>query len=151
VVSRAEKTGTVPYRSKTRSLGTVPVFSARHAQAGFTLIEVMVALGVLGLGLFVLLEAHYVTVRMCGKLEEKVIAQHLMEQAIARAEVDVAMGDLSGDGDFGKRRPDYAYSYEATPFDAESSPGLFTVNVKLEGPADTREMTIIVCDTGQTW
>ena len=115
------------------------------------MIEIMVALGILGLGLFVLLQGHFATIRMCNRIDDKVTERQLFQRAMAQAEIDVVAGESSGSGDFGERYSDYSFSWEATPFNGENAPGLYVVEVRLQGRDQTETMSMVVCDVGQTW
>lgn len=82
-------------------------------RAGFTLVEVLAALAVLAIALFVLLDAHFNALRLNSTLNDEVINRELLETAVARAEVEVLLGNLGGGGEFGPRYPDYTWSFEA--------------------------------------
>lgn len=117
---------------------------AQCAQAGFTLMEVMVAVAILGTALFVLLDAHYAALNLYDSARESSIEQNLMRQAMGMAESDVQAGNLSASGDFGDRYPDYRYAYEATRVSDEPGVSLYDVVVQVEGPSGTREMHLLV-------
>lgn len=88
---------------------------------GFTLAEVLVALVILGGGMFVLVNAHFSALSLHMLTQEEVETRMLLEIAVARAEMGVAAEELSGGEDFGTRYPGYSYSYEAqTMGDAEN-------------------------------
>lgn len=98
-------TATVPKRSAPRR--------TRGGRAGFTLIEIVVAVSLLGGVMLVLLETHYRTLQLFDSAREHVLVRNFLSQAVGRAETEVLAGNLAGNGDFGKRYPDYAYSFEA--------------------------------------
>ncbi len=89
--------------------------SAHRQQAGFTLLEIVAALAILGGALLVLMDMHYGSMRLFDGARQAVIMQSLAERALGRAEMEVAAGKLEGSGDFGKRYPDYSYTFQATP------------------------------------
>ena len=116
----------------------------KRSNQGFTLMEVMVALAILGGGVFILLQAHYAATRAHLDMREEVMVQGLMEQAMGMARVELASGNGSGSGDFGKRYPNYEYSFEAVALSEDENPGLYEVVVILEGPDEAREMIIMM-------
>ena len=111
---------------------------------GFTLIEVMVAVAILGSSLLILLETHYAALRLFNDAREETLMQQFLERVIGEAEVEVLAGNLSGSGDFGKRYPDYTYSFEATPAGEDEMVPLYDVTVTVEGPTDSRSMEMFV-------
>lgn len=113
----------------------------RTRQAGFTLVEVMIALAVLGTAIFVLLETHYGALRAQDTLRDEVQMRNLMSQAIGLAELAVATAKLSDNQEFGRRYPGFSYAFEAQLV-GESFPGLYDVLVRVEGPKETRERQI---------
>ena len=110
--------------------------SGRQRRDGFTLIEVMVALAILGTALYVLMETHYRALRMFDDTQTEVEQVNLMQQAVARAEMEVLAGNESGKGEFNKRYEGFAYSFQAQLVADERIP-LFEVTVTLTAP--TRE------------
>ena len=83
-------------------------------RAGFTLIEVLAAVAILGGAVFILLNAHFSALKMHGMMVEEVEQRQMLEWLAAKAEVDVLQGMLSGSGDFEPRNPQYTWSYTAT-------------------------------------
>lgn len=116
---------------------------------GFTLIEVLVALAILGTGLFVLLEAQYASLTLFDQAQEEVLMRLFMAQAIGWAEAEVHSGENGGEGDFGDRYPGFGYSYVASETDKEGMPGLLEVVVRVRGPLDEREMKFFLYDGNQ--
>ncbi|MDZ4859480.1 MAG: type II secretion system protein [Candidatus Hydrogenedentes bacterium] len=117
---------------------------ARGSEAGFTLIEIMIALAILGSSLFILLEMHYNAVNAQDRLNGEISVRNLLSQAVGIAEVEIAMGTLKDAQDFGDRFPGWRYTFDAEQVDATSSttsstavsayPGLHDVLVTVEGP-----------------
>lgn len=99
----------------------------RSTQAGFTLIEVLTALAILGLGMFILLDAHYSALRLHDTMNDAVISRQLLEQTVNLAETEVLLGNLSDSGDFGMRHPGYAWSFEGV-MTGGGGAGLFSGN-----------------------
>ena len=115
---------------------------------GFTLIEIMAAVAILGTGLLVLLDAHYAALRLFNDTREAVLMQGFLERALGQAEVEVMMNQLEGSGDFGKRYPGYSFSFTAQPLQEGDETPLFLVLVTVKGPADTRTMEMLVYNLG---
>lgn len=113
---------------------------------GFTLIEIVVALAVLGVSLFVLLQAHFASLSLFVDAEDQALADLFVAQAVGIAEFEVLAGDESGDGDFGENFEGYTYSYSAEPRDPEAAPGLFDVTVLITGPEETRTIMFLLYD-----
>jgi prepilin-type N-terminal cleavage/methylation domain-containing protein len=116
----------------------------RAGAAGFTLIEIMVALAILGTALFVLLEAHYGAMRLFSDAKDQVEVNNLLERALGVAETEVVAGSTSGNGDFGKRYPGFSYSYRADELGDTNQPGFYSVTVILQRPTDAVQMTLLV-------
>jgi len=108
----------------------------------------MAAVAILGAGLLVLLDAHYAALRLFNDTREAVLMQGFLERALGQAEVEVMMNEREGSGDFGKRYPDYSFSYTAQPLQEEDETPLFLVLVTVKGPGDTRSMEMLVYNLG---
>lgn len=122
----------------------------RGTEAGFTLAEVMIAVGILGASMFVLVSAHHGSLRLYGDAQETATARLLLEQALGQAELVVMLGELSGEGDFGPRYAGYSYSFEAMLWN-EQVPGLFNVTVWIMGPESEVTMNMYVYGSGDKW
>jgi len=120
--------------------------SVREARAGFTLIEVVVALAVLGVGLTVLIESHYATVDLYVRAEDMAMAELAVAQAASQAEREVLSGKKSGEGKLGARFEGYSYEFDAKAMDKTENPGLFEVTVQVEGPNLQKTLTYLVYD-----
>lgn len=115
---------------------------------GFSLMEVLAALAVLGGAVFVLLNAHFTALKLHEVMADEVNMRQLMEIAVAKAEVGVMSGMLSDGGDFGARYADYAWSYDAALAGSDEAILLYMVNASVTGPDDDRTLTFYVYDTG---
>ncbi|NLN94416.1 MAG: prepilin-type N-terminal cleavage/methylation domain-containing protein [Candidatus Hydrogenedens sp.] len=83
--------------------------------SGFTLVEVLVALTILGGGLFVLINSHFTALQLHLTTQEVVDERMLLESIVARADMGILKEELSGSGDFGARYLGFSWSYEAVP------------------------------------
>lgn len=119
------------------------------ATAGFTLIEVMTALSILGLGVFILLDAHLGALNLHETMVEEVTMRQLIETAVTRAEADVITGIFSGSGDFGMQFPEYTWSYEAVPGGADPDVLLYEVSVSIIGPEEQRDLSFFTYNVGR--
>ena len=107
------------------------------------------ALAILGATVVVLLDAHYGAMRLFSDARDEVLMQGFLERAIGQAEMDVVNGTLTGAGNFGKRHPDYSYTYTAALMGVDSVP-LYTVTVTVTGPGDeTKSLTELVYSTNE--
>lgn len=111
----------------------------RGGVSGFTLIEVLIAVAILGSALFILLEAHYMALRANTELRDEVMLRNLTAQAMGIAETEVCAGTFTDSQDFGKRYPDFSYSFDAQAV-GEEYPALYEVLVTVEGPNVKREV-----------
>ena len=118
--------------------------SERAGKQGFTLIEVMVAVAILGSSLLILLETHYAALKLFNQAREETLMQQFLERAIGEAEVEVLAGNLTGSGDFGKRYPEYKYTFDAAPTGEDEMIPLYDVTVTVDGPTDSRSMMMFV-------
>lgn len=111
---------------------------------GFTLMEVMAAVAILGTAMFVLLDAHYTAMRLNEILTEEVNLRQLAETVIAKAEVEVLAGQLTDAGDFGPRYEGYSWSYEALLVGNDPLIPLYGVSASIRGPAEERNYKFMV-------
>ncbi len=116
------------------------------AQGGFTLLEVLMALAILGGGMFILLESHFATMSLFSDSQDAALMELLSQQGTALAEVEILAGEQSGSGEFGDAYPDYSYSYNAELLDEEETPGLLEVTFILVSPNEEREFRFRVYD-----
>ena len=112
----------------------------RRGSGGFTLIEIMAAVAVLGIAMFVLLDAHYTAMRLYDSVYSESLSRQLIESTVQQAEVLVVQGEFSGGGDFGNRYPEYSWTFEAERLGQEEIQ-LYQVNVTLNGPDEPRTLS----------
>ena len=127
----------------------------KSKQAGFTLFEILAALAILGVALFILLDGHFTALNLHTIMAEEVTYRQLLESAVAKAEVAIYQGTLSDSGDFGERYPDYTWSFDATLMN-EGAEGqlvqslLYTVTATVSGTEEEgdRSVNFFVYDNG---
>lgn len=115
---------------------------------GFTLIEIMVTLAILGVGVFVLLEAHYGALRLFDDTQDEVLIRQFLQRAVAEAELAVVSGTLSGEEEFGERWEGYRYTFDATPVHELEGIKEFDVFVTLITPGEEKTLSFLVYDMG---
>ncbi|MEK7793302.1 MAG: prepilin-type N-terminal cleavage/methylation domain-containing protein [Candidatus Hydrogenedentota bacterium] len=124
---------------------------SRHADhGGFTLIEIVVALAILGSCLVILLEIHFGAMDLFSSADRTTILRILTQSVVSDSERDVLAGNINGDGDFGRRYEGYGYHYEAAQVDPQNTPGLFEVQVTVTSPDDERKITYYMYDGQQS-
>jgi general secretion pathway protein I len=116
---------------------------------GFTLMEIIIALAILGISLFVLLETQYSSLSLFSGSQEVTISNMLMDQAIAQAELDILIGEETGNGDFGDEFPGYSFEYESKLVDENELPGLLEIKLTLYQPGFEEEVFFRVYDGRQ--
>ena len=117
-----------------------------NSRGGFTLIEVVVALAVLGVGLTILIESHYATVDLYVRSEDMAMSELAVAQAAAQAEREILSGKENGEGELGARFEGYSFDFDAKLMDKVENPGLFEVTVNVRGPNLERTMRYLVYD-----
>lgn len=110
------------------------------------MIEIMIALAILGMSLFVLLDMHYNAVHVQNRLENEIRVRNLLSLAVGMSEVEIAAGTLTDAAEFGDRYPGWRFRFEAQEVEASSKtgtqqtgnapafPGLYDVLVVVEDP-----------------
>jgi prepilin-type N-terminal cleavage/methylation domain-containing protein len=110
----------------------------RRPQAGFTLLEVVIALAILGSSMFILLQTHLNALDARDRQQTKVTMNHLLLHALGVAELSVATGELTGGDEFGDRWEGYSYEFEAQYY-GESWPNLYELTIRIETPNENDE------------
>lgn len=115
-------------------------------RAGFTLIEVLAAITILGLALFILLQSQWGALNIHATMNDEVVMGQLVDSIVGRAEVGVLSGVLNDGGDFGTRYPDYYWSYDAAVRgDSEDTENqLYEVIITIEGPEAEKSLKFYV-------
>lgn len=120
----------------------------RDARDGFTLFEVLAALAILGVAVFVLLDAHRSALALHRTMDEEITFRQLLETVIGRAELEIHAGHLQDAGDFGTRFPEFSWAYEAVPAGSDQLILLYEVTARVMSPEEQRELKFYVYDTG---
>ncbi len=113
------------------------------SRAGFTLIEVVIALAILGTGMLVLLESHFGSLMLFDQAQDQTLVELLSKQGTALAEIEILTGKTNGSGDFGDAYPDYEWEYTATIVDEFELPGLLDVEFSLFTPYEDEPLEFL--------
>lgn len=111
---------------------------ARRGESGFSLIEIMAALAIVGGSLYILLGSQLTAMWLFASADEAVMRRSLLELAVGRSEVEIYAGNLTGDEEFGPRYEGYRYAWDAQ-LGADDQIALYTVNVTITGPEEFTE------------
>ena len=84
-------------------------------RAGFTLVEVLAAVAILGSALFILLSTHHGALQLYEEMNSAMVRSQLLEQVVGEAEFGVLTGELTGSGELKGRYLGYTWSYQGTP------------------------------------
>jgi prepilin-type N-terminal cleavage/methylation domain-containing protein len=117
---------------------------------GFTLIEIAVALALLGAAVVILLESHYGSMSLFAAAQEEAIAELVVSEAVANAEREVLSGKTDGEGELGAALEGYSYTFSAKLQDEVETPGLYAVTVTVAGPGLDRTLEYLVYHGAQT-
>ncbi|MHB8764801.1 MAG: type IV pilus modification PilV family protein [Deferrisomatales bacterium] len=103
---------------------------SRRLRGGFTFLELLVALAILGSSFVVLLTAHSSALRQEARARRLMIASMLGRELLARTDVE-GFPDLGGDSGEFEGYPDFAWerTTETTPF-----PGVREVRITISWP-----------------
>lgn len=116
---------------------------------GFTLIEIMVAVAILGAALMLLLDTHFSSTCLLDDAHEEFEMQSRLQYVLNGAEMSVQAGKQDGSAEFGGGDDDSEYTYSWTATDVgqtgdETGVPLVEVTATVNGPNDKRSMTMFV-------
>ena len=86
----------------------------RAENAGFTLLEVMIAMSILAMALVAVLQMQSQNVSMSSDSRFRTMASLLAQSKMAEAEAAAALSNLDQSGDFSPEHPDYAWTLSVT-------------------------------------
>lgn len=114
----------------------------RRGTEGFTLVEVLAALSILGGALFILLNTHYSALRLHEEMAASVERRQLLERVVSEAEFKVLSGTLTESGEFEGRYQGYSWSFNGKPTGGtEETPiPFYQVDATLRTPEGEEEM-----------
>jgi general secretion pathway protein I len=121
-----------------------------RSRCGFTLLEVMIAISILGSAMFLLMQSQYGSLVLFSETQDAALMEILAQQGSSLAEMKILTGKDSGSGDFGEAYPGYTYDYRASLIDEVEVPGLLEVEFSIFGPDTTNEFIFRVYDGVQT-
>jgi prepilin-type N-terminal cleavage/methylation domain-containing protein len=118
--------------------------------AGFTLLEIVVALAILATALVILLESQYGSLRLFDDARHEIERDRFVRWAVGIAETEVLAGNRSGGKDFSRRYKDWSYRFSATPVEGSRLPGLIEIKLTITEPnKERRELSLLVFDPAQ--
>ncbi len=97
------------------------VNNCSRKSSGFTLLEVMIAVGILAIGFVVLLEAHIANLKMAAHSQLRTKAVLLAEKKMAEIESGKTRNAGSRNGDFGELFPGFRWEESIIPVMRDSS------------------------------
>ena len=122
-----------------------------QTRGGFTLVEVLAAVAILGGALFILLTTHHGALQIYVEMNETVIKRQLLERVVGEAEFGILSGELTGGGEYKGRYAGYTWSYQATPTGGtEESPiPFYQIEVTLRNPdGEDEKLTFFFFNVG---
>lgn len=117
-----------------------------RADHGFTLLEVIIAMAILGSAMFLLMESQLGTLILFSDTQDAALMDILAKQGTALAETEILTGKDSGSGDYGESYPGYSYTYQGIFVDELELPGLLEVTFNIIGPESTNQFIFRVYD-----
>ncbi len=117
----------------------------RKSYWGFTLMEILTALAILGGSAFILFNVHFNAMKLHQITINQTDENQLIYAVCSRAEVGVLTGTLEGSGDFGTSYEGYSWSYVATAIGSDPSIPLYSVNVTLYTPENENKNLSFLC------
>jgi prepilin-type N-terminal cleavage/methylation domain-containing protein len=107
----------------------------RTFSAGFTLLEVLVAVAITGGAIVVLLQAHSASVGLHEKCREMLISQHLIRELISEMEAFGYPGDIDEEQDVSDKYPGFKWRRTCRML-GEDMPGVYEVIVVISAPSE---------------
>lgn len=117
----------------------------KKSYCGFTLMEILTALAILGGSAFILFNVHFNAMKLHQITINQTDENQLLYATCSRAEVGVLTGTLEGSGDFGTTYEGYSWSYVATAIGSDPSIPLYSVNVTLYTPENENKNLTFLC------
>ena len=108
-----------------------------HRSSGFSLIEVMIALLIMGVALVGLVQATTTAISSSKESEIQTTASLLASGRIERLQADGELEDGETDGDWGDDFPNYAWTQTISPTDLK---GLHEIKVTIENPRTGKQL-----------
>ncbi|MGC8737113.1 MAG: type II secretion system protein [Candidatus Hydrogenedens sp.] len=117
----------------------------KKTKVGFTLMEILTALAILGGSAFILFNVYFNAMKLHQITINQTDENQLVYAACSRAEIGVLTGTLEGNGDFGTSYEGYSWSYSATAIGSDPSILLYSVNVTLYTPENESKNLTFLC------
>lgn len=117
----------------------------KKQRIGFTLMEILAALAILGGSAFVLFNVHFNAMRLHQVSFDMTDEYQLVNAVCSRAEVGVLTGTLEDGGDLGPRFEGYSWNYSAVPIGSDASIPLYMVTVNLNTPNNESKTYNFLC------
>jgi prepilin-type N-terminal cleavage/methylation domain-containing protein len=107
----------------------------RASLAGFTLLEVMIAVAITGGAIVVLLHTHSASMRLHERCRSMLIAQHLIRELISEIEISGYPGDIEEEQDVSDKYPGFEWRRTCRMV-GETMPDVYEVTVVITGPVE---------------